>query len=764
MCKHNIIARCILCIVLFFSATTACFSKKNGSSFAIKKSPMQLLQEMTLREKLGQMNQLAIGDITTGLHKDSPSGQRIAAGEVGSVLNVKGRERIMALQKLAVEQSRLHIPLLVGMDVIHGYETLFPIPLGIASTWDMEAVEQCARYAAHEATSDGIAWTFSPMVDICIDPRWGRQAEGAGEDPYLGSKVAEAMVRGYQGDNLKAPHSILACVKHFALYGAAESGRDYNTVDMSRLRMYNQYFPPYKAAVQAGAGSVMSSFNVVDYVPATANKWLLTDVLRKEWRFKGMVVTDYASINEMERHGMGERKYNAANALKAGTDMEMVSEAFFQTFEESLHDGTITMADIDSAVYRILLIKEKLGLFENPYKYLEESTKYHAPKDFARKVTAESFVLLKNQDNLLPLEKEGTIALIGPLSETRTDISGTWSVAQTPEKYLTLREGLEQMIAKSQKPKAKGQSPFRLLCAQGCNLVDSKQVQDAVATGHNTTPIPWIDSEKAMQEAMDIARQSDVIICAMGECAWMSGEGASRTDLSMPAPQRRLLEKLITLGKPIILLNFSGRATVLTWEQQHLPAIMNVWFGSECASAVADVLFGDAEPGGRLTVSMPKATGQVPLYYNQLNTGRHIADDHPEYVIFNSNYLDVTNGPLYPFGYGLGYTTFDVSPISYDGSKASVTVTNTGSREGSTVVQLYIHDIAASISRPIRELKGFQRITLQPGKSQVITFDITKDMLSFYGSDLRYTFEPGDFDLYIGFDSHTENKTRITVQ
>jgi len=459
---------------------------------------------------------------------------------------------------------------------------------------------------------------------------------------------------------------------------------------------------------------------------------------------------------ETTQHGIGDEKTATVRALKAGTDMEMVSRAFINTLEESLNDGTITMADIDSAVYRILLTKERLGLFENPYKYLEEPSKYNVPKDFARKVTAESFVLLKNEGNILPLKKQGTIALIGPLAETRSDIAGTWSMAQTPEKYLTLREGLEQKI------KASNIDGFRLLCAQGCNLVDNKHVQNIVATGHGNTPVPWVDEEKAVQEAMAIARQSDVIVCAMGECAWMSGEGASRSDLSMPAPQRRLLEQLVTLGKPVILLNFAGRATVLTWENAHLPAIMNVWFGSECANAVADVLFGDEEPGGRLTVSMPKTTGQVPLYYNQLNTGRHIADDYPEYVVFNSNYLDVSNGPLYPFGYGLGYTTFSMSPITHDGSKASVTVSNTGSRDGSTVVQMYIHDLAASISRPIRELKDFERITLKAGESKEVTFDITKDKLTFYGSDLKETFEPGAFDIYIGFDSHTKSKINIT--
>ena len=722
-----------------------------------------LMSRMTLREKLGQMNQLPAGEIQTGSPQDTRVGQQIINGEVGSVFNVKGHDAILALQQLAVEKSRLGIPLLVGMDVIHGYETVFPIPLGLSCTWDIPAIEHTARIAAQEASADGIAWTFSPMVDICVDPRWGRQAEGAGEDPYLGSRVAEAMVRGYQTDDLRGESSILSCVKHFALYGAAESGRDYNTADMSHLRMYNQYFPPYKAAVKAGAATVMSSFNVVDYVPATANKWLLTDVLRGEWGFDGMVVTDYASIAEMKSHGMGEAQDNAVRALQAGTDMDMVSKAFIETLEQSLTEGKVSMQDIDQAVRRILEAKYKLGLFEHPYKYLDAQPTLDraANEAFARRVTAESFVLLKNNDNLLPLSKTQTVALIGPMAETRTDIAGTWSVAQTPERYLTVREGLEQSL----------QGRGTLLCAQGCNLTDDAHVQQVVAKGHGNEPIPWVDADQALTEAVSVAQRSDVIVCAMGECAWMSGEGTSRADLTLPAPQRRLLEALLTLHKPIVLLNFAGRATVLSWEAEHLPAIMNVWFGSECAEAIADVLFGDAEPGGRLTVSMPKATGQVPLYYNQLRTGRPVADSESNYVIFNSNYMDVRNGALYPFGYGLSYTTFDVSPITLssttmpDGGsiEACVTVTNTGTRDGDEVVQLYVHDVYASISRPVRELKGHERIHLKAGESREVTFRITRDMLTFYDSSLHEVAEPGDFEIYIGRDSRTDNAAVIRL-
>ncbi len=727
----------------------------------------QLMAKMTLQEKLGQLNQLPAGEIQTGSPQDTNVGKQIMNGEIGSIFNIKGLQQIRDLQRLAIEKSRLGIPLLVGMDVIHGYETQYPIPLGMSCTWDIPAIERAARLTAIEATANGIGWTFSPMVDICIDPRWGRQAEGAGEDPFLGSRIAEAMIRGYQTDDLSGEESLLACVKHFALYGAAESGRDYNTVDMSHVRMYNQYFPPYKAAIKAGVGTVMSSFNVVDYIPATANKWLLTDILRKEWGFNGFVVTDYASIDEMKSHGMGEKADNAVRALKAGTDMDMVSKAFIQTLEQSLKEGKITMNEIDNACRRILEVKYKMGLFRNPYKYLnskhpERVTYTTESKDFARKLSAESFVLLKNANSLLPLQKKGTIALIGPLAETRTDISGTWAVAQDASKYKTLREGLTDAV--------KGKAT--LLCTQGCNVTDDKHVQRIVAEGHGNTMIPWIENEELETlKAMDIARQADVIICAMGECAWMSGEGTSRSDLTMPAPQRRLLERLATLGKPIVLLNFAGRATVLSWEHANIPAIMNVWFGSECADAVADVLFGDNQPSGRLTVSMPKATGQVPLYYNQLHTGRNVADEAEDYVIFNSNYIDVRNGALYPFGYGLSYTQFAYSPVTLsansmnaDGSlTASVTVTNTGDRDGDEVVQLYIRDVAASISRPDRELKGFQRIHLAKGESKKVDFTISAELLSFYNSELQETVEPGKFEVFIGENCKTKNQNEFNL-
>lgn len=738
-----------------------------------------LMGKMTLQEKIGQLNQQVAGEIVTGSAQDTEVGQLVANGELGSVLNLKGADRVKALQQIAVEKSRLGIPLLVGMDVIHGFETIFPIPLGLASTWDLEGIEQSARIAAKEASANGVAWTFSPMVDICIDPRWGRQSEGAGEDPFLGSRIAEAMVRGYQGPdpNTYAEDEIMACIKHFALYGAPEAGRDYSGADMSHLRMYNQYFPPYKAAVEAGAGSVMSSFNLVDGQPATANHWLLTEVLRNQWGFDGFVVTDYASIDEMVQHGIyPDKQHNAVMALKAGTDMDMVARGFVETLEQSVKEGLVKESDIDQACRRVLEAKYKLGLFDDPYRYsntdrVAGSTYTDEYRQVARRLTAESLVLLKNEANpysknsdekVLPLKKEGTIALIGPLAETRTDISGSWAVAQEPSRYSTLREAMERAL----------DGKARLLCTQGCNLVDNAHVQQITGVGHGNEAIPFVDKAQARKQAWDIARQADVIVCAMGENAWMNGEGTSRANVEMPAPQQELLRALVALGKPVVLLNFAGRATALKWEAENVPAILQCWYGSESGDAICDVLFGDVCPQGKLTVSMPQCSAQLPLCYNHLNTGRPVADDAPDYQLFASNYIDVRNGALYPFGYGLSYTTFDYSDVRLSANEmsstgsltATVTVTNTGSREGTEIVQMYIHDLFASVARPVKELKGFERITLKAGESQEVSFEIKPELLKFYNYDLQYVLEPGDFELMIGSNSRDVKSARFAVK
>lgn len=737
----------------------------------------QLMGKMTLEEKLGQLNLVPASDeIVTGGAVDTQVGQRIANGQLGGIFNLKGVDKIRALQDIAVKKSRLGIPLIVGMDVIHGYETIFPIPLALSCSWDIPAIENMARISALEATADGINWVYSPMVDICVDARWGRIAEGGGEDPYLGSEIASAYVRGYQGSTVNSQqlkaNSVLACVKHYALYGAAEAGRDYNTVDMSRLRMYNQYLPPYKAAAEAGAGSFMSSFNIVDGQHATANHWLLTEVLRDQWKFGGFVVTDYASINEMSVWGFGDLKSNSAKALKAGTDMDMCANGFVGTLAASLQDGTVTMADIDQACRRVLEAKWKLGLFDNPYRYLDAKRRAKdiyttANRAASRKMAAETFVLLKNGvpggspagKSLLPLNPNTTIALIGPLANDRANIAGTWCVAYTPERYATIKEALERRLSNS-----------RLLYAQGCNLTHDADLQQAAEFGKS---IPRVDAAKAKAEALAVAKKADVIVCAMGECADFSGESSSRATLEMPDAQRELLEELVKIGKPIVLLNFSGRPTVLTWEQEHVDAIMNVWFaGSEAGDAIADVLFGDVAPSGRLTVTMPKALGQVPIYYNHLNTGRPVEKGADKYRKYASNYLEVRNDPLYPFGYGLTYTTFRYSDLSLssatmaaDGSvEASIVVSNTGQRDGDEVVQLYVHQQAASIARPVKELRGFQRIHLKAGEQRRVTFCIDREQLQYLNAQGEPVLESGLFDIMIGGNSDDTKSTTLRVQ
>ena len=724
----------------------------------------RLMSKMTLEEKLGQLNLAPASDeIVTGGAVNTEVGQRIADGLLGGVFNLKGVDKIRALQDIAVKRSRLGIPLIVGMDVIHGYETIFPIPLALACSWDLNAIENMARISAREASADGINWVYSPMVDICVDARWGRIAEGAGEDPFLGGEVAKAYVRGYQGDSYTPDH-VMACVKHYALYGAVEAGRDYNTVDMSRLRMYNQYFPPYKAAAEAGAGSYMSSFNIVDGQHATANRWLLTDVLRKQWKFDGFVVTDYGSIGEMTTWGFGDLKSNSAKALKAGTDMDMCSNGFVGTLAASLKDGSVTMADIDQTCRRVLEAKWKLGLFDNPYRHLDAKRRAKdifttAHRAAARKMAAETFVLLKNQDDLLPLTMDKTIALIGPLANDRANIAGTWCVAYTPERYATIKESLERRLPKG-----------RLLYAQGCNLTRDEALQKAAEFGKT---IPRVDAVQAKAEALAIAQKADIIVCAMGECADFSGESSSRATLEMPDEQRELLAELVKLGKPVVLLHFSGRPTVLTWEQQHVDAIMNVWFaGSEAGDAIADVLFGEAAPSGKLTVTMPQAIGQVPMYYNHLNTGRPVPEGAKNYRKYQSNYLELRNDPLYPFGYGLTYTTFNYSDLSLssavmaaDGSiEASVTVTNTGKRDGDEIVQLYIHQQAASVARPVKELKGFQRIQLKAGEKRKVTFRIGREQLQYYDAEGNSVLEPGVFDVMIGSDSRRVSTATLRVE
>ena len=723
-----------------------------------------LMGKMTLQEKIGQLNLPVTGDIITGSTVSGDVVGKIKAGQVGGLFNMKGVQSIRALQEVAVKQSRLGIPLIFGMDVIHGYETVFPIPFAMSMSWDMDAIRNSARIASIEATADGICWTFSPMVDICREPRWGRMSEGNGEDPFLGSAICRAMIEGYQGADLTDKATMMACVKHFALYGAPEAGRDYNTVDMSHVRMFNEYFPPYKAGVEAGAGSYMTSFNVIDYIPATGNHWLLTEVLRDRWGFDGFVVTDYTAISEMTNHGMGDLQTVSALALKAGTDMDMVADGFLGTLEKSLSEGKVTMADIDKACRRILEAKYKLGLFDDPYRYLDPK---RAKKEVytdehraaARQLATETFVLLQNKDNVLPLKRTGKIALVGPLANTRANMPGTWSVAAASDRYSTLLEAMRRAVG----------DKAEVIYAKGCNVCyDAELEKNSTMFGREMRDERPVDVMR--DEAVRIAKQCDVIVAAMGEPSEMSGESSSRSELTILDAQKDLLEALKATGKPIVLLNFSGRATVMDWEVENIPTILNVWFGgSEAADAICDVVFGDVAPSGKLTVTMPRNVGQIPIYYNHLNTGR----PNPQWFTkFTTNYLDVPNDPLFPFGYGLSYTTFEYSPMTLSSDAmttsgnitASVTVTNTGNCRADEIVQLYIRDMVGSIARPVQELKGFERITLKPGESRTVNFNINADLLKFYNKDLQYVCEPGDFEVMIGSNSRDVQRKSFTLR
>ncbi|MBN9302661.1 MULTISPECIES: beta-glucosidase BglX [Dysgonomonas] len=728
-----------------------------------------LMSKMTIEEKIGQLNLPGSGDIVTGQAKNSDIAGKIKKGLVGGLFNIKGVEKIKDVQRVAVEESRLGIPLIFGMDVIHGYETVFPIPLGLSCSWDIDAVEKSARIAAIEASADGICWTFSPMVDISRDPRWGRVSEGNGEDPYLGGQIAKAMVRGYQGVGDKTfttNNQIMSCVKHYALYGAGEAGRDYNTVDMSRQRMYNEYFYPYQAAVDAGVGSVMASFNEVDGVPATGNKWLMTDVLRKQWGFNGFVVTDFTGINEMVDHGIGDLQTVSARALRAGIDMDMVGEGFLTTLKKSLDEGKITEANVNRACRLILEAKYKLGLFTDPYKYCDVSRvkkEVYTPEHraLARKIAAESFVLLKN-DNVLPLSKKGTIAVVGPLGNTRENMPGTWSVAADFNKATTVVDGLKSVVG----------NKANVVYAKGSNLTTDPALEQRATLFGRDLQRDGRTEEELRNEALQIAKNADVIIATLGESSEYSGESSSRSEIGIPDIQQRLLKELLKTGKPVVLVLFTGRPLTLTWENENVPAILNVWFGgTEAAYAIGDVLFGDVNPSGKLTTTFPQNVGQIPLYYNHKNTGRPLADGK-WFEKFRSNYLDVSNDPLYPFGFGLSYSKFDYSDVKLSSTQidangeltASVTVTNKSKVDGAEVVQLYIRDVVGSVTRPVKELKGFEKVFIKAGESKTVNFKITPEMLKFYDYDLNFVFEPGDFDVMIGGNSRDVKNARFTLK
>ncbi len=775
--KNNLSA---LLLVLLFAAT-ACQNKE-------ERFVNHLMCQMTYEEKLGQLNLLPVfGEITTGATVgEYDLGDRIAKGEVGGLFNLKGVDKIREAQRIAVEQSRLGIPLIFGMDVIHGYETVFPIPLAQSCSWDTASIRRAAQLAAKESTADGICWTFSPMVDICHDARWGRIAEGNGEDPFLASAIAKAMVEGYQGADMTDPQTMMACVKHFAMYGGAESGRDYNTVDMSPYRMANDYLPPYKAAVDAGCGSLMAAFNTINGMPCHCNRWLLTDLLREQWKFDGFVVTDYTGITELINHRMGaDLTTVGARALEAGCDMDMVAESFFGLKGRRAEGQKGYRRQVDEACKRVLIAKYRLGLFDDPYRYCDDTRRAtdiytQANKAQARALAAETFVLLKNGQiggkaerlkggkaeglrGILPLAKNAKVALIGPLADTRANMAGTWSVAATFD-YKTIREAFEEVLPKG-----------HLFYAKGSNIEYSQELQQR---GELAGRSIWDERtpEQMKREAMAAARKADIIVLAMGETSEMSGECACRTSLTMPKAQQDLIDALATLNKPMVLLNFSGRPVVLTHESEVCDAILQVWFGgSETADAIADVVFGKVCPSGKLTTSFPRSVGQEPLFYRQFSTGRPVADGN--FVKYQSCYLDESTLPLYPFGYGLSYTTFEyrqrgreaerqkggndeiIVPLGKelnrlrlnDGmmDRLEVEVTNTGAVAGAEVVQLYVRAQHSTWARPVKELRGFERVYLEPGESKTVTFAITDETLGYYNDKMQFIVEPGIYDLYI---------------
>lgn len=734
MHNYKLIIAAILWMLLITATVQSQKPADQGISFADKVKIDTLLKTMTLDEKVGQLSLFLSGWDVTGPILNTNYKKRIKEGKVGAIFNAYTVDYVRELQQMAVEESRLKIPLIFGYDVIHGHRTIFPIPLGQACSWDLTAIAQSERIAAQEATAEGINWTFAPMVDIARDPRWGRVAEGAGEDTWLGCKIAEARVKGFQGKDLKENNTLLACAKHFAAYGAPQAGRDYNTVDMSELSLYEWYLPPYKACVDAGAGSVMTSFNEIAGVPSTCNKWLITDLLRKSWGFKGFIVTDYTSINEMVNHGVAANEKEAASlALNAGVDMDMEGSTFLNSLKELLNEKKVTLQQIDKAVRRILEAKYMLGLFDDPYRYCnkEREKKEIMTSEnlsFARKMVSESCVLLKNKNNTLPIPASvKSIAIIGPLSDSKKDMLGNWSAAGKWENCVTLFEGIKNKVGQG----------VNVVFVQGCNTND----QD----------------KSNFDSAIKAATSADFVILALGENGWMSGEASSRSSIDLPGVQNDLAEALIKTGKPVAVVLFNGRPLAITKLNNLAPAILETWFGgTQAGNGIADVLFGDVNPSGKLTMTFPRNEGQIPIFYNSKNTGRPYRSCDPD-AKYVSRYLDIPNDPLYPFGYGLSYTIFSYSSpdVIVNGDKISVTVkvSNTGSIDGEEVVQLYIQDKVGSITRPVKELKGFLKVMIEKGETKIITFNLTADDLAFYHPDLNKYWEPGEFVAFVGTNS-----------
>jgi beta-glucosidase len=699
-----------------------------------------LVARMTLAEKLGQLQQLD-GEANGQYRPEHP--EMIRKGLLGTTLNIRGAKRTNELQRIAMQESRLKIPLLFAFDVIHGYRTVFPVPLGEAASWDLKAVERAAAVAAAEASAAGVRWTFAPMVDIARDGRWGRIVEGSGEDTFLGSAMAGARVRGFQGKDYSAPGKVVACAKHWVAYGAAEAGRDYNSTEVSERTLREVYFPPFKAALDAGVGTFMSAFNDLNGEPTSANPFTLTRVLRKEWQFDGIVVSDYESVRELMNHGIAASEAEAAEAgLAAGVDVEMVSRLYNKHGEQLLREGKFSLAAIDEAVRRVLRIKYRLGLFDKPYTEESRESAVMLSREnlaAAREVAGRSLVLLKNERETLPLAKSlGSIAVIGPLADDQLSIIGSWTGDGRKEDAVTLLAGI----------KAKVPASTRINYARGCEVIGG--------------------TTEGVAEAVAAARQSDVAILAIGESAEMSGEASSRTSLDLPGHQLELVKAVVATGKPTVVVLMNGRPLTINWLAENTPAILETWFaGTQGGHAIADALFGDINPGGKLPVTFPRSVGQLPLYYNHKNTGRP-PDANNKYT---SKYLDMPWTPLYPFGYGLSYTQFKLAnlqlsatSIAPDGQlTVSVEVENVGKRAGDEVVQLYLKDLAASITRPVRELRGFERVTLRPGEKRRLQFQLTSEHMGFYNRDMRFVVEPGDFKVFVGNSSEGGLEAGFTV-
>ncbi len=744
----------ILCA--FMVLTFAAFGQNAGVSPREEKIE-SLISRMTVEEKAGQLNFIVGETIVTGPTMHTAQSQKfdeqIRSGSITGLFNVHGAAYTSRLQKIAIEESRLGIPLLFAADIIHGFKTVTPIPLGEAASWDLDLIERSARMAAEEATAAGISMTFAPMVDITRDPRWGRVAEGAGEDPFLGSVIAVARVKGFQGNDLADPATLAACVKHFVAYGAAEAGRDYNTVDISRRTLYETFLPPFKAAIDAGAASLMPSFNEFDGIPATANKDLIRGILQSDWKYNGLIISDYGAVGETINHGIAEDGKHAAKlSLEAGTDLDMMSFLYVTQIPQLVKEGKLDIKYLDDAVRRVLNLKFALGLFDNPYLYSNEEREKRiirskANLDLARDVAKKSIVLLKNTGNVLPLKKDTkTIAVIGPLADNKEDMNGTWAFFGESNDPVSILEGIKMKVSANTK----------VLYHRGCDL--------------------YKNDKNTFAAAEAVARKADVVIMVVGESAVMNGEGASRGEIGLPGVQEDLVKAISATGKPIVVTLLNGRPLTLEWINHHIPAILETWtLGSEAGNAVADVLFGDYNPSGKLPMSFPRSIGQIPVYYNHKNTGRpyHGKYDEPantrQYV---SKYRDIKNSPLYPFGYGLSYSKFEYSDITLTSPtltsngkiQASVKVTNTSKIDGEEVVQLYIRDLVGSVTRPVKELKGFQKILIPAGETKTITFDITEKELSFYRADMTWGTEPGKFEAIIGTDSENVKKVTFTVE